>query len=102
MGMRSSGRELSNPGLSYWARQLQRRTDAIVTGPCPLHPEARPGEPAAAASWCRVAGHGGSCHRHFSGVIGRRPHTAVLRATGQALECTAGADLDQADTPASP
>jgi hypothetical protein len=64
---------------------------------CNLHPTADDGKPATLVACCRVAGHAGNCHGHFSAVVyGREPHRLLMRTTGQQLVCPDGAALDGA------
>lgn len=44
---------------------------------------------------CRVAGHSGECHGHFSGRLTHRAHVTVHRASDHLLiACGEGAALD--------
>lgn len=67
---------------------------------CQRHPVDDSARPSTAVACCRVAGHDGECHGHFSGLIHRSiPHHTWMRANGYAVLCTEGRDLDDPQTP---
>jgi hypothetical protein len=43
---------------------------------------------------CRLAGHTGECHGHFSGRLGRFAHVTIHRANGLPIRCSEGTTLD--------
>ena len=46
---------------------------------------------------CRLAGHVGDCHGHFTGRLAGDAHTTIQRATGYPILCSEGEALDAAD-----
>lgn len=65
-----------------------------MAGRCNVRATREDGTTTHALSCCRLAGHAGECHFHFSGLMTRQPHATLHRGTGYLLECGEGAARD--------